>query len=626
MKIRNGMILTGVLVCLCFVGKRAGAEELEKEQITELEQAVPETEREEPVTEEPPETEKEEPLTEAPPETEREEPLTEALPETESKEPATEAPPETEREEPVTEEPPETEKEEPLTEAPPETEREEPLTEALPETESKEPATEAPEPSTQDSGDRETKPSVYLGIDNSHVYGGMERSFSAGYTPVVEKEAFTIVIPFTASGKLKDKKLTVDLDFGDSKDAPFQFLNYQKDVSRKAYIFQTKKGEEKQKAYLYRCKVFLQKDAAPGQYPVTVKAFAYTEENRKITLDTKIYVQVPEPLGDVVVIDPGKDNQEGTLGSDGTIYGQGETEELIRQPKMLLDTWNLGETELQAGDRREMKLVFKNQSVSQSMYNLKVTLSSESREVSFSKNSYYFSSVAPGGTIDLENQLEISRNITESVVPVTFTFEYEDKKGTAASGTEKAELRILQPISVELETSGIPVSLYASDTVEIPVKVLNLSRTGVYNVRVRLEGSGLFPTEEVFIGNMEAGTAEEGTMRIYVGTRTMKAIGEETGTTDEEKYGPAAGVMTLTCEDFLGNPYEIKKDYQTEIKKAKILSLKVEEEEAEKNSWWFSIFAMLLASMGVMILLLGFRLKRNNLLLAEARKEAEHET
>ena len=90
-------------------------------------------------------------------------------------------------------------------------------------------------------------------------------------------------------------------------------------------------------------------------------------------------------------------------------------------------------------------------------------------------------------------------------------------------------------LSESIDCEGIPATVYSTDTIDLAVRVQNLSRTGIYNVRVDLEGQGMFPKEEIFVGNMDAGTMAEGTMSIYVGTRTMKAAGQDEGT-DEDVY------------------------------------------------------------------------------------------
>lgn len=465
---------------------------------------------------------------------------------------------------------------------------------------------------------------VYLGIDNRHAYDGMEQSFAEGYVPTVEDQAFSLVVPITAGGALKDEKLTVDLQFESGSETAFQYKNYQKDVKKATYTFDTETGQEQVEAYVYRCTVELQAGAPSGQYAVTVKAFGYTEDGEKLTLDYRIFIRVPEQETEAASGDAGGGGSLGDGGYTGGGGGGATAEEIIHQPKMLLESCSLSGEALEAGSEETLEVSFRNRSQSQSMYNLKVVLSAASTGVVLERNSFYFSKVSPGEEISLSEQISIAKDAEAASVPLTFTFEYEDSKGTASTGTETVNLYVVQPVRMELETAEIPAILYASDTVSIPVRALNLSRTGVYNARIGISGTGLFPTGEAFLGNMEAGSQGEGTITLYVGTRTMEAVGIETGTDDQEKYGPVSGVITLQYEDAAGTVYEETREYQAEIKKAQILSLKVEAEE-EANDWWVSIFAVAGLAMIVWILLLTGRLRRKNVLLLEARKEAGYE-
>lgn len=497
--------------------------------------------------------------------------------------------------------------------------------------------TETDSEKQSESGKQEQ--SAYIGIDNRHRYGGMKQSFSEGYQPKIKKNTLYLAVPFTSSEKLRGDCLTVDLAFAQDKNSPFVFKNYQKDIVRRWYVLQdgvmhedadqsgndlTEQGAEqpnqdRKQAYLYTCEVPLQPAAAPGQYSVTVKAWGYTEKGEKLTLEYQIFVRIPEPPADEN--DNASGSGESVSGGGGGFSGESgeETEEIIRQPKMLLEECSLTDRGLEAGAQETMRVSFRNRSASQTMYNLKVVLQTESKDIRMGRNSFYFSEVAPGDTIELENELSVTPLAEEGSASISFQFEYEDKKGTAESGTESMTVPIVQPVQVELETGQMPSSVYASDTAEFSFKALNLSRTGVYNVRIRMEGEGMFPTEDIFIGNMEAGTQESAVMRVYVGTRTMKAIGDDPGEQDSEKYGPVSGTITMQYEDALGKTHEVSQDYQTEIKKAEILSLKVDK-EPEQNSWWISVFAALVAGLLLLVAVLIWRLRRKNVLLEEARK------
>lgn len=551
------------------------------------------------------------------------------------------------------------------------------------------------EPNTDGQNISSTQGKVYLGIDNRHIYEGMEQSFSDGYQPEIKDGILYLVVPFTASGPLKKDCLTVDLSFAEQENTPFVFKNYQKDVKKKQYLLINGKMTENSKtteansggtgsnnsigtgsagsnnnvdsssagsnnngspnstvsdntnssasekassstaaplpadtgtqceAFVYTCQIPLQETAAPGQYSLTVKAWGYTLEGEKVTLDYQIFVRIQAEAEDSGQQKGGGSVSGGSYssgGSGGYSGGSGEAaEEIIRQPKMLLETCNLSGQELEAGSQEQLEVSFRNRSDTQAMYNLKVLVSADTSAIRLTRSSFYFSKVDPGEEISLEESLGISGDTAAGAVPLSFTFEYEDKKGNAATGTESVTLSVAQPVRMELEAASLPVALYASDTVELPMTAVNLSRTGVYNVRIGLEGTGLFPVQDLFIGNMEAGTEGSGTMRIYVGTKTMESLGMDQGTTDQEKYGPVTGSITLKYEDANGETHEITKEYQTEIKKAQILTLEVEEEE-EANSWWISIFSAVIAGLFLLILFLFLRLRRKNILLEESRR------
>lgn len=502
------------------------------------------------------------------------------------------------------------------------------------------PAAAEQKPDTETPDDK-----VYLGIDNLHIYEGMEQSFSDGYRPTIKDGNLELVIPYVASGKMKWDKLTVNLEFGSQKESPVELKNYQKDVWKKGYLpvegimeeYGTGAGEtaEYLETYLYECKVPIRDSAEPGQYSVTVRAWGYTENMDQIKLDYNIFFRIPEaePVfedkpepekeperSSEAEAENGNQSGGGYAGGGGYSGSSSSAEEIIRQPKMLLESCNLSEKELEAGSKETMTATLQNRSRSQSMYNLKVILQPESPSIRLERNSFYFERVAPGESIGLEDKVEISPDAEAGAVPLTFLFEYEDKKGNSASGTEMINLTVSQPVKIELEKAEFPSFVYASDTVELPITVLNLGRASVYNARIRLEGTGLFPTGDVFIGNMEAGTSGEGSMKIYVGTRTMEAIGADSGTDDSAKYGEVSGKITLSYEDASGDTHEISRDYQTEIKKAQILSLNIEDEKESGNPWWLSVFAVLILGMFVLILLLFARLRRKNVLLEEARK------
>ena len=296
-------------------------------------------------------------------------------------------------------------------------------------------------------------------------------------------------------------------------------------------------------------------------------------DGERVNLDCQIFVRVPEPEP----VAGSKDNDSGGGAGGGGGYSGGESgeaaEEILHQPKLLLETCSLSDVSLKAGAEEPMKVQFRNRSETQTIYNLKVTASTDTKAVQPLRNSWYFSSITPGETVAIEDGVKVAMATEDTSAVLSFDFEYEDKKGTAVSGKESVPLLIGQPTEVELHNAAFPAVLYATDTQEFSIQALNLSRVPVYNVRIQLSGTGLFPAEDVFIGNMDAGTEGNGAMQVYVGTKTMQAIGDDSGTEDVEKYGPVNGTITLQYEDASGETHTQTETLQSEIKKPKVLSL-----------------------------------------------------
>lgn len=147
----------------------------------------------------------------------------------------------------------------------------------------------------------------------------------------------------------------------------------------------------------------------------------------------------------------GGDEPAGGGGDQGGGGESLETEKIIHQPKMLLDICNLSGKTLEAGSSEHLTASFRNRSASEEMYNLKITASSSGNGLKLGKNSWYFTKVSPGENAVLESLLAVAKDAESAENTLTFTFEYEDSKGTASTGTETLELTVAQPVRMELE-------------------------------------------------------------------------------------------------------------------------------------------------------------------------------
>ena len=75
-------------------------------------------------------------------------------------------------------------------------------------------------------------------------------------------------------------------------------------------------------------------------------------------------------------------------------------------------------------------------------------------------------------------------------------------------------MEIYQPAQAVLEDFALPSKVYSQETVETAVRIRNTGKTAIYQARIELNAPGLFATEAVTAGNVEAGAVFDGSMRI----------------------------------------------------------------------------------------------------------------
>lgn len=70
-----------------------------------------------------------------------------------------------------------------------------------------------------------------------------------------------------------------------------------------------------------------------------------------------------------------------------------------------------------------MKVQFRNRSETQTIYNLKVTASTDTKAVQPLRNSWYFSSVAPGEMVAIEDGVKVAMATEDTSAVLSFDFE-----------------------------------------------------------------------------------------------------------------------------------------------------------------------------------------------------------
>ena len=458
--------------------------------------------------------------------------------------------------------------------------------------------------------DDSQKKGGFITIDANKKYEGMNAPFSRGYEPSVEKNTMTLVVPFMMKQETEQDRIVVGISFEREENSHFYYKNYQKKV---------KKSEDG--IYLYRCRIQLKEDRVNGQYPLRLWVQAETSEER-LQQEFNIYVEITDGIPKVSEENPPEENSDFTMEnqvpdsvlpdageeSGQPAGGSGSGEQIIHQPRVMITDNSLQTASLEAGTQALWSLSARNCSRSYAMENVKVTMTCENRDIIFEKTSWYFDWAGAGGSMDLSQHVTVGKKAAAESVAVQFQFDYEDKQGTACTSTETVTLSVVQIPQAELTNLSFPDSIYEADTDLLTFQIQNTGLAVIYNVRIRLEGKGLFTEKELFLGTMEAGSSADGEISVFAGNLTMD---NEGNVIDEggKKYGDTTGTVVFSYENEQGEPVETSQELHTAIKKPQVVELKVEKEAPKTNQWWITVLAGIFLVLILIIIWLYLRMK-----------------
>jgi hypothetical protein len=411
-------------------------------------------------------------------------------------------------------------------------------------------------------------PTVSLSIDNSNVYDGMDAAYKDGYTPIVQDGVANVVVPLVADGEIKGSTITVTPGLGDTASSPFVYKNYQKTVTLQNNTVNG--GTATVPSYLVSFSFSLSSGRIHGVYPVTVDVQGTDTNGNTIQQTFTSYVTITD----------GKDpNAEPTADA---------TDKPESQPKIIVSSYSINPSPAEAGSEFTATITLKNTSEKKSVQNMLVTVSCDSPSFTLlnESNVIYIDKLGKGKTTDIVVEYKTDLNTAEQTYNISLAMEYDNSDAATLASTGTVPVAVTQPLRVELTVPTIADQVNAGDTMPLSFQVMNMGRSAVYNVRVELAAPGLIPTNTAFIGNLEAGTASEADMNVFVGTKNMSE-----GYEGDDKYGYTSGTITLLYEDADGKEYTQETEFDTTINEPVITasSTRDEEEPETASQWWISI-------------------------------------
>ena len=450
-------------------------------------------------------------------------------------------------------------------------------------------------------------------IDNVNIYEKMDKTYNKGYSPTVENGTATLVLPLIASENTLQDQIRVTFNLGDPASSPFQFKNYDKTVRLKNHPVNNGTGTAD--SYLVAVRILLVDDPAMGRFPVIITVAGQWTDGTSFSQEFSLYVTIndgidpdaaptPEPTAGS---EPGTEAESVTASEPESASATETEEQPVPQAKILLDRCSVQPSPVMTGEEFNISATFKNTNESQSLNNVKITVTGETADivpVGDETGSFYFKTIAKQETITIDMKMKIAQNAKAEPHKIKFAIEYEGNKATAYTAAEETVIQITQPVRLEFDEPQIPEEVNAGDTISVSMNVMNLGLSTVHNVRMLVEAEGLLPEKTAFLGNIESGASKKGDLYVFV--KTLDTADQET-VQGEDKYGMTKGNVLLTYEDEYGQEYTEEFAFSTNINPPVILvDEDPEEDEGPKDQgqWWISVVIVA----GIIVAIAGIRI------------------
>ncbi|MCL2572999.1 MAG: hypothetical protein FWE34_00425 [Defluviitaleaceae bacterium] len=164
-----------------------------------------------------------------------------------------------------------------------------------------------------------------------------------------------------------------------------------------------------------------------------------------------------------------------------------------------------------------------------------------------SSNTFFIDTIPPRGIYEHHMRLFAIPDAAPRNHVITINFEYEDAEGNPFDATESIGVNVRQESRLEMSIPSIPTVVTEGDRISAEVILLNAGRSTLFNLRVRLEGEGITPHEEVF-GNVQSGHFNNSWAQIFA-----------------VQSGPSTIYIIATFDDEMGQQHTVTETVEIEI-------------------------------------------------------------
>lgn len=217
------------------------------------------------------------------------------------------------------------------------------------------------------------------------------------------------------------------------------------------------------------------------------------------------------------------------------------------QARVIVESISTDPQAVQAGDSFDLVLRLRNTSEKQYVQNMRVTIDTENDVLipRSGSNTVYIDKIDAQGLYELRYPVRANLEVPDRPLKVEVSIEYEDSAVSAQTAAQQLVVSVGQKMRLSVSEPVMDASsLYAGDSLDVALQVVNEGRTTLYNVSVAPESASenlTLPTA-AYLGNMEGGTSKRAELSL---TPT--------------KEGDYKADLIVSWEDALGEKYTEKR-------------------------------------------------------------------
>ena len=251
----------------------------------------------------------------------------------------------------------------------------------------------------------------------------------------------------------------------------------------------------------------------------------------------------------------------GSVNVPATVTKDGQNEEGVASPTpiVILSKYNYGGSSVAAGSSTNLSFSFTNTSKKLKIENVMLTVTGGTDlMLNGSTNTFYFDSVAAGGSKSVTVPMKAAQLISASAqeVQIAVTYEYVDQNARkSGSASLSLSVPLYQPDRFELSEPKTAYTGYVGEETSLTIDYVNKGKSAISNVEATISGDIDSPTPYQRVGTIDGG--KNGTIAFAVtpqleGENQVKIVityEDSNGNTKERVFEASVEAMAYEPSD-----------------------------------------------------------------------------